>query len=458
MVVYNMMERTTITTPIKTTRKIETKVGLTFIIVATGLLGLGLLAVGATATKASLTGYFFRDSRTNKTWYAEPTTGYRYDVTSPARWKKLYQRTALIISTDQLNLIPVLNDSSPGDDATRARYSGRVVTTGDGLYWYVYPGTKTRYATTDSAVPTQLLNGNVSIALMLWPTDPGIRTGTTKVQTRTGSFTVKYLRVNRINPDFRLMTDNTNLGQCHPTSCTCGPESSPACQEFYRTSCPLCRSQSFGTFIKSRGASAGINGTYFFNAGGDLRDTSLFIVMNSYAPISSFTWGRNPLGGKKRAGFSVDTSNRIFFDVPPTKCEDTLRIGNSTPLETTAQCVARVVGSWSTSHGGTGKLQALVNSDATLVLNRTNVISQYTLDSKQKTAHSTRNGIGFRGNEIWMFVVYGATVPDAAAVATAMKFDNAVNLDGGGSSTLYANGQYLVGPGRAIPNAILIAK
>jgi len=37
----------------------------------------------------------------------------------------------------------------------------------------------------------------------------------------------------------------------------------------------------------------------------------------------------------------------------------------------------------------------------------------------------------------------------------AMGMDYALNLDGGSSSALIYNGEYMVGPGRDIPNALV---
>jgi len=35
---------------------------------------------------------------------------------------------------------------------------------------------------------------------------------------------------------------------------------------------------------------------------------------------------------------------------------------------------------------------------------------------------------------------------------------DALNLDGGGTSAMYAGGAYKVGPGRLLPNAVLLIK
>lgn len=54
-------------------------------------------------------------------------------------------------------------------------------------------------------------------------------------------------------------------------------------------------------------------------------------------------------------------------------------------------------------------------------------------------------------------VAKAATVGDLAAIMQTMGVDNGLNLDGGGSSALYYGG-YKVGPGRSLPNAIIIAQ
>lgn len=51
-----------------------------------------------------------------------------------------------------------------------------------------------------------------------------------------------------------------------------------------------------------------------------------------------------------------------------------------------------------------------------------------------------------------------ATVPDSAAVYQTLGADNAINIDGGGSTALWLNGSYIYGPERAIPTAILFVR
>jgi hypothetical protein len=53
--------------------------------------------------------------------------------------------------------------------------------------------------------------------------------------------------------------------------------------------------------------------------------------------------------------------------------------------------------------------------------------------------------------------VHNATVAEAALVLKTLGMENALNLDSGGSSALWFGG-YKVGPGRAIPNAIVFVR
>lgn len=65
-----------------------------------------------------------------------------------------------------------------------------------------------------------------------------------------------------------------------------------------------------------------------------------------------------------------------------------------------------------------------------------------------------RSFVSNRGGTVYIGVVHSATIAESAIVMKAMGMDNALNLDDGGSTALWAGG-YKVGPGRALPNVIL---
>lgn len=80
------------------------------------------------------------------------------------------------------------------------------------------------------------------------------------------------------------------------------------------------------------------------------------------------------------------------------------------------------------------------------------------LDDKQRTVKSNRGAFVQKGDTIYLCIVGGATVPDSAQVYKTLAVDNAINIDGGGSSALWINGSYVYGPGRQIPTAIIFAR
>jgi exopolysaccharide biosynthesis protein len=65
-----------------------------------------------------------------------------------------------------------------------------------------------------------------------------------------------------------------------------------------------------------------------------------------------------------------------------------------------------------------------------------------------------RGFIANKGSTVYIGDVLNATMQDSAKVLKALGMDNAMNLDEGGSTALWAGG-YKLGPGRSIPNAIL---
>lgn len=100
-------------------------------------------------------------------------------------------------------------------------------------------------------------------------------------------------------------------------------------------------------------------------------------------------------------------------------------------------------------------VQAAIGNTPALVYNGKNIVGAQPMDAKQRTEKSSRGGIGVKGSTVYLVIAHSATVPDLAAIMTSLGMDNALNLDGGGSSALYFNGAYKYGPGRTLPTAIV---
>ncbi len=106
---------------------------------------------------------------------------------------------------------------------------------------------------------------------------------------------------------------------------------------------------------------------------------------------------------------------------------------------------------------GGGSVDAAISNYPSLLKNSEVVVKDGDLTSYQKIK-GTRGVLGMGGENIYMAIVTSATVEEAAYVMKALGARHALNLDGGGSSAMYIDGRYVVGPGRSLPNAIVLTR
>ncbi len=111
----------------------------------------------------------------------------------------------------------------------------------------------------------------------------------------------------------------------------------------------------------------------------------------------------------------------------------------------------------SSDYGG-GSVTAGISNYPSLLHGGDVVINSDKLTSYQKDVKGARGAIGVGDSNLYLAIISNATVVDAAYVMKSLGAKDALNLDGGGSSALYLNGSYLVGPGRSLPNAIVLVK
>jgi len=103
------------------------------------------------------------------------------------------------------------------------------------------------------------------------------------------------------------------------------------------------------------------------------------------------------------------------------------------------------------SYGGGGSA-GIANHPG--VLENGNVIANELGPNSAQQGKGTRGGIGFNGGNIYLVIARNASVQDLGFIFKALGATSAMNLDGGGSVALWYGG-YKVGPGRALPNAIV---
>jgi hypothetical protein len=82
--------------------------------------------------------------------------------------------------------------------------------------------------------------------------------------------------------------------------------------------------------------------------------------------------------------------------------------------------------------------------------------------SAEQTTKQTEKGLkgslGTDGTYVYLLVVENASLQESQLVLQALGVQDALNLDGGGTAAMWINGGYTVGPGRLLPNAILLTK
>jgi len=75
-------------------------------------------------------------------------------------------------------------------------------------------------------------------------------------------------------------------------------------------------------------------------------------------------------------------------------------------------------------------------------------------DEVKRASTGSRSFVGTKDSTVYIGVVHNVNAAQMARVLHTMGMQNALNLDSGGSTALFAGG-YKVGPGRNIPNAII---
>ncbi len=78
-------------------------------------------------------------------------------------------------------------------------------------------------------------------------------------------------------------------------------------------------------------------------------------------------------------------------------------------------------------------------------------------DAKQ-VGKGTRAFVGHADGKVFIGVAHNVSVSEMAKVLQTLGLKDALNLDSGGSIAMWANGGYKAGPGRNIPNAVLLVR
>ncbi len=188
-----------------------------------------------------------------------------------------------------------------------------------------------------------------------------------------------------------------------------------------KNDCPVL---ALGDYVARNGGYAGINGTYFCPASyptcADKKNSFDLLVMN-----------------KDKVYFNSD--NNVYSNNPAV----VFMSGSMRFVGAASQ--------WGRDTGVDGVL-----SNYPLLVSGSEVRFGGDGDPK-KGSKGNRSFVANKGSVAYIGVVHSATVAEAAVALKALGMENALNLDSGGSTALWSGG-YKVGPGRAIPNAIIFVR
>ncbi len=227
-------------------------------------------------------------------------------------------------------------------------------------------------------------------------------------------FKIDIVSIDLNNPNLEIVTDTSNIIDCEKN----------------------CPADTLGDFILENHAFAGINGSYF-DTGASKKNYYFAPIWNTEADVlinedQLKYWTTGPV-------MAFDTENNFYYFKDSREFES---IENFEKISL-------------------GKLQAAISNKPRLVENGMNQLVVWQVDNKQENARAMRNALAYREDlnggkgELLLVILHNSTLIDLAEALKALGVDIALNLDGGYSSALWYNDEYMVGPGRNIPNAIV---
>lgn len=404
---------------------------LTFLLtlLVVGLVVRGSTAIAATAGERTAGRILIDVPRVGDAWYVYPKTHERYFLGSDVDAYSSLVSIAVNISGADIAKIPTADSSARGSSKWRKRMAGYFLRdmSARGKLWYVSPRTLKRKALDEGVHPiSSLLRFGFSTSqaeLRKIPVAAGSLPGpaipdqvtavkTQRITTNHGIFTTNQIILDRRNPHWQIMTDTGDTGDCSAG----------------------CTTLSVRDYVRRHNAIAGFQGTYFCDDG-----INCMGGINSYVYPVFNSWTRTMIN-QGQVKHSVDPM--VIFDTN----NRPMYLPKGSEFDTVAEFEAR----------NNLTVQAALSNAPAIIQNGQNVLQNSSLDTSQKNSRTTRAFLGWKGFFIYFIVVRNATLPEATSVATAMGLEYAINLDGGGSTGMYNDGQYVVGPGRTVPNAFVI--
>lgn len=385
--------------------------------------------------------------RQGQAWYVDPSDQRRYFLGRPDDAFAIMRQRGLGIAEVDFQRLAQADMPVKGDPVLAARLAGRILIRVEqyGEAWYLNPVDQRRYflgRPADAFAIMRRLGLGIKAADLALVHKAGIAESIdayshydiVKREVEGRVMTADIVTIDLSDPRLRV---ETIAADPHPT-----PELSKTSGRF--GAAPL------ADFIIGSGAFAGINGSYFCSGSGCGAANYYFYPIYSAGTLINESelkyWTTGPI-------MAITDDNHFHY----------FKDSREFPYSGWKAGKEKAATAFRERYGR--ELTALIGNKPRLIENKENFLIDWELDQGQKTTKTSRQALAYRENvsrfgqgEILLVSLRNATVPDLASYLQALEVDHAVNLDGGYSSALWYNDEYMVGPGRNIPNAIIFRK
>jgi len=392
--------------------------------------------------------------KNGEAWYVNPKNNYRYYLGRPDDAFRIMRELGLGIKNEYLAMIePSEKDKLKGPAVAGEKISNNMtVSESNNIYnktlskelsgkiliqvenngeaWYICPENLKRYYLGRPADAFRIMR---ELSLGITKEDlakihkPGLNESINEfskyerknIEVNGKNFKADIIEIDLSNPKLKIITETADDFNCKSN----------------------CQAKSLASYTINNNGFAGINGSYFCDSSGcGARNYFFFPVFNTNTgklinEDQLKYWTTGPI-------MAFDINNNFYYFKDSRYFKDKLDLTSSG-------------GPYINSINGKIKLQAAIGNKPRLIEEGMNYLIDWELDNKQTNGVSLKNSIAISGKKINLVSVHNATIPELADVLQTLKIDYAINLDGGGSSALYYNDEYMVGPGRNIPNAII---
>jgi hypothetical protein len=399
-------------------------IGLAIVMLMTG----NNQALAATSLADRLAGRLLIDVEgAGAGWYVEPLSRKRYSLGRPEEALSLMRKLGLGISDSDLAAIPEAASKSEVSPFAR-RLAGRILLAVQqhGEAWYVSPTDLHRYylgRPADALAVMRKLglgiaSANLAAIPVALPSPEGASYAIRKVTTSAGVFAAKVITLDRDVYELKTVTEGSF--DCGGAGCTAKP-----LLDYYKS---------------VRGAVAAIHGSYFCPPD----------YASCEGKVYSYLWpAMDSLSGRVTNEDRLKYHERALITAT---AEGGLHLYRNAKIDFGRSMAGHEVATGETVTAMLGNYPTLVQAG------RVVAEEDGALDEKSRTLKSSRGAVGWNDHQIFLVLVSGATVPDTALVMQTLGATEAMNLDGGGTSAMVWQGEYVAGPGRVLPNALVVAK